>query len=96
MPAIWGRSSAARIADLVAKDQNLKGRFQHIRGMKKAGLEPPFLDPIRTDLLANAPVAVIGAEPGGGGADKAVAPGIFVAADRGHGGGNGLFDEVLT
>jgi hypothetical protein len=86
MPAIWGRSSAARIADLVAKDQNLKRRFQHIRGMKKPGLEPPFPAPISTDLPANVPATRNQVR---GGEDKAVAAGVFVAADWGHGGGNG-------
>src|SRR5262245_38230488 len=50
--------------------------------MEKAAFRPPFRITFCC-LLAGMPPAILAAEPGAGGADKTVAAGIFVAADRG-------------
>lgn len=78
------RSSAARISDLVAKGQNLKDRFHRFR-MKRRPFQPPFPNAVRNRLLAEMPPAILAAEPAAGDADKTVAAGVFLAAERGGG-----------
>ena len=76
------RSSAARISDLVAKGQNLKNRFDRSR-MEKAAFPAAFSErDSRTALLAEMPPAVLAAEQGAGDADKPVAAGVILAAER--------------
>src|SRR5882672_279729 len=76
------RSSAAQISDLVAKGQNLKNRFDRSR-MEKAAFPAAFSErDSRTALLAEMPPTVLAAEQGAGDADKPVAAGVVLAAER--------------
>jgi hypothetical protein len=60
-----------------------KGQNPDIRpGMKKPDIWPASHRKILLALLAEMPPAILAAEPGAGDADKAVAVGIGIAADR--------------
>src|SRR5882724_8508251 len=85
-----GTDLRARIADLARQDQNPKAESQRPEGphrsshlyrpdREKAARRPPFAVSAWPELLAGMPEAVAAAEPGAGGADKAVLPGIFLA-----------------
>jgi hypothetical protein len=78
------RSSAARIPDLSVKGQNLNATPVH-PAYGKSGLPAALSCSILLASLAEMPPAILAAEPGAGYADKTVASGIFIAADRGGG-----------